>query len=116
MYAELSADQSQFCRCNELFVRYCDAKELALQIVCPVIKERPQARESWMHIIVLPNERLQERRMIWHAIQNLRRREAESPKLRAEASIDCCGHVNLPLLVSARLMKSPSHHGVNRQG
>ena len=81
VHAELVAHQAQLGRRDELLVRHRHAEELAFEIVRPEIEEVLEAREARMHVVVLPDEALQQRGMIRQTVEDLRRRQAEAREL-----------------------------------
>jgi hypothetical protein len=56
----------------------------------PEFEKPSQLRKARRQIIVLPKVRLEQRRMIWHPINNFSSRQAVSAQLRNEIPIRHC--------------------------
>jgi hypothetical protein len=59
--------------------------KLAIEIVLPEVKEAIENWEFWGQIELLPDERLKERRMIRHVVENFGRRYSITPQFQFKA-------------------------------
>src|SRR5215510_1871934 len=96
VYSELSADQSQLCRCEEFLMCDRHAIELAIEVARPEVEELHEPREAWVDIVILPDVALKKRWMIRHAIKDLHRRETEAGELGSEITFRYCDHGRSP--------------------
>src|SRR5262245_44383268 len=96
VHSELSADQSQLCRCEEFLMCDRHAIELTIEVARPEGEELHEPREAGVDIVILPNVALKKRWMIRHAIKDLRRRETEAGELGSEITIRYGDHGRSP--------------------
>src|SRR5918992_407724 len=91
--AQVAFHQPELARPDKPGVGDAHLEQLAVEIARPELEEFPQLRKQGMQIVVLPHETLNERRMVRHAVKDLRRRQAVALKLRCKI---VCGHTGFP--------------------
>jgi hypothetical protein len=85
---QLTVNESDFTRMDQALV--CDAHpiEFAIQILRPKIQELHKFWKLGCQIVILPDEGLQQRWVVWHPVKYLRGRETVASELRGKASVD----------------------------
>src|SRR6202022_698732 len=84
MQPEHTVDGAQFSRLDQLGMRHGDGEQRAVELFLPEGEKILQRREFRKQIVILPDVGLQQRGMIRHAIQNLRRRQPVTQHLFPE--------------------------------
>src|SRR5947208_6532365 len=84
MQTELAADRAQLRGLDQPRVGHRDGVERSLELLQPERQKAVQHRESRTQVVVLPDISLQQGRMIWEAVEDLRRGEAIAFELAAE--------------------------------
>src|SRR5271165_1784986 len=81
MKAEFRTQRLDLGRLDELRMADYNAIQWPFELFLPECQELDQNRKFWRDIIVLPDIGLQQARMIWKMIKNLRRCKPVSGKL-----------------------------------
>src|SRR5215813_1804337 len=71
VHSELSADQSQLCRCEEFLMCDRHAIELAIEVARPKVEELHEPREAGVDIVILPDVALEAAEMLQKAAETL---------------------------------------------
>ena len=82
--AKFSVDDAKFRGFDQSAVRYTHRVQWPVEFFDPEIKKLSEVRKPGMQIIILPDERLKQRRMVRHMVQNFGRGQAVSLERFAE--------------------------------
>src|ERR1700730_13159255 len=84
METKHAIDGAQFGRLDQLGMRDADSEQRAFELLLPEGEKILQRRKIRKQIVILPDVGLQQRGMIRHPIQNLRRRQPVTQDLLPE--------------------------------
>src|SRR5215470_13576193 len=114
MQLENPVHRPQLGRLDQPRMRHGDREQRSLELFLPESEEILQRREFRKQIVILPDVSLQQRRVIRHPIENLRRRQTVTQHLFPEVfgnNPNPRDHANLHLRSAFVVVALPSHPG-----
>jgi hypothetical protein len=71
--AEFRADHPQFRGFDQRRMADDDLMDCSIELFRPEFEKFPQFRKFWLKVVLLPDEGLNDRRMVWHPIEDIGR-------------------------------------------
>jgi hypothetical protein len=92
MNLEFGANHSQLRRPDQGRMRDGNLKQLAIEFGCPEVEKAFEFWKARGQVVLLPDIALQQGWIVWQAVDDFRRGQAEACQLGAEIVVEPLGH------------------------